>query len=70
MVLHGGVAAVTMSVWTVSYLRLRAPHHCGDLDPFRTIEPTSADFSNHLALNVFGKRTSMLHFPSRGKHLA
>ena len=31
------------------------PHHCGDLDPFRTIGQTSVDFSNHLALNVFGK---------------
>ena len=32
-----------------------APHHCGDLDLFRTTGQTSADFSNHLALNVFGK---------------
>ena len=32
-----------------------APHHCGDQVPFRTIGQTSADFSNLLALNVFGK---------------
>ena len=29
--------------------------HCGDLDLFRTSGQTSADFSNHLDLNVFGK---------------
>ena len=75
MVLHGGIAAKTTSVlltkhsWTVSCLRLRAPHHCGDQVPFRTIGPTSADFSNHLALNVFGKWTNMVHFPSRGNPL-
>ena len=35
--------------------RHRAPHHSGDLDPFWTIGQMSADFSNHLTLNVFGK---------------
>ena len=59
--LHGGIAAKTTSVlltkhlWTVPCLRHRAPHHSGDQVPFRTIGQTSADFSNHLALNVFGK---------------
>ena len=33
---------------------LTGPHHCGDQVPFRTIGQTSTDFSNHLALNVFG----------------
>ena len=33
----------------------RAAHHCGDLDPFLTCGQTSADFANHLVLNVFGK---------------
>ena len=53
-----GIAAKSTSVlltkhlWTVSCLRHRAPHHCSDLDPFRTNWQTSADFSNHLALNV------------------
>ena len=32
-----------------------APHHCGDLDPFRTIGQTSADFSNHRVLHRFWK---------------
>ena len=41
-----------------------------DLDPNQTIRPTSVDFSNHLALNVFGKRISMVHSPFHGKHLA
>ena len=69
MVLRGDVVAETTSVlltkhlWTVPCLRHRAPHHCGDLVPFRTIGQTSADFSNHLALNVFGKCISMVHFP-------
>ena len=59
--LHGGIAAKTTSVlltkhlWTVSCLRHRAPHHCGDQDPFRTIGPTSVDFSNRLALSDPGK---------------
>ena len=43
MVQLGVVAAVTISVLLMKpllialYLRRRAPHHCGDLDPFRTI---------------------------------
>ena len=40
-----------------------APHDCGDLVPFWTIAQTPADFSNHLALNVFGKCISIVHFP-------
>ena len=32
-----------------------APHHCVDLDPFRTLGPTSVDFSNRLALSDPGK---------------
>ena len=52
MVLHGGIAAETTSVLltkhlrTVPCLRHQTPHHCGDLDPFRTIGQTSVDFSN------------------------
>ena len=45
------------------------PLHCGDLDPFRTIGPTSADFSIHLALNAFGKCISMAHFSFHGNRL-
>ena len=32
----------------------RAPHRCGDPDPFRTTGQTSVDFPNHLVLNAFG----------------
>ena len=46
------------------------PHHCGDLDPFRTIGPTSVDFSSHPALNDSGRSISMVLSPSLGKHLA
>ena len=31
------------------------PTPCGDPDPFRSTGQTSADFSNHRALNVSGK---------------
>ena len=61
MARRGVVAAVTMSVLSMRSLliapcpRHRAPHHCGDPDPFRTIGQTSADFSNHRVLNVFWK---------------
>ena len=41
--------------FTVSCLRHRAAHHCGDLDPFLTCGHTSADFSHHRVLNAFGK---------------
>ena len=75
MVPHGGIAAETTSVlmtkhlWTVSCLRHQASHQCGDLDPFRTIGQTFADFSNRWVLTVFGKCTSMVHSPSHGKRL-
>ena len=58
---HAGTVAKTTSVllakllWTVSCLRHRAPSHCVDPDPFRTIGPTSVDFSNRLALSDAGK---------------
>ena len=48
----GVVAAVTISVLltksflTVPCLRRRAPHHCGDLEPSRTIGQTSVGFLN------------------------
>ena len=45
----------------------RAPHHCGDLDPFRTIGQTSVDFLNHRVLIDSGKCTSMVHSPSTKK---
>ena len=35
----------------------------------RTVGQTSADFSNHLALNDFGKCISMVHFPFHGNRL-
>ena len=47
---RGVVAAETISVLLtkpaviVLCLRHRAPHHCGDLDPFRTTGQMSADF--------------------------
>ena len=49
MVLRSDVVAETASLlltkhlWTVPCLRHRAPHHCGDLVPFRTIGQTSVD---------------------------
>ena len=49
------LSAIDEALWTVSCQRHRGPHHCADLDPFRTTGQTSADFSNHLALNVPGK---------------
>ena len=63
------LSTIDQSIWTVSCLRPQAPHHCGDLDPFWTIGQTSADFSNHLALNVFGRCISMVHFPFHGSRL-
>ena len=75
MVLRGDVVTETTSVlltkhlWTVSCLRHWHAHHCGDLDPLRTIGQTSADFSNHLALNVFGKCISKVHVPFHGNPL-
>ena len=68
--LRGVVAAETTSVLltkpllTVSNLRHRPAHHCGDLD----LGQTFADFSNHRVLNVLGKWTSRVHSPSHGKH--
>ena len=61
MVQRGDVVAETTSVpFYEAYMdsispTAPGPHHCGDLDPFRTIGQTSADFSNHLALNAFRK---------------
>ena len=55
------VAAATISVLSMKYfltvpcLRRRAPHPCGDPDPYRTIGRTSVVFSSPPALNVFGK---------------
>ena len=70
MVLRGYVAPETTSVLLTKHcLRHRAPHNCGDLDPFRTIGQTSADCSNHMALNVFGKCIGMVHFPFHGNRL-
>ena len=75
LVLHGGTAVKTTSVlltkqlWTVSCPRHRGPHHCGELDPFRTLGPTSVDFSNHLALSDPGKWTSTAPFPFLAKPL-
>ena len=40
---------------TVPCLRRRAPHHCGDPDPYRTIGRTSVVFLSPLALNDLGK---------------
>ena len=53
----------------VPCLRRRAPHHCGDPDPSRTIGHTSVDFSNHLVLNASGGLTSMAHSLSLGRLL-
>ena len=58
---RGVVAAETISVLLmkpfliVPCLRHRAPHRCGDPDPFRTTGQTSVDFSNHRVLNAFGE---------------
>ena len=50
------VSALLMKPFlTVPCLRSRAPHRCGDLDPFRTSGQTSVDFSSHPALSVSGK---------------
>ena len=64
MVLHGGrndLSTMTKHLRTVSCLRHRAAHHCGDLDQFWTIWQTSADLSNHLVLTVFGKCITCSH---------
>ena len=39
----------------VPFLRRRAPHHCEDLDPSRTIGLTYVVFTSTLAFNVLGK---------------
>ena len=76
MVLRGDVAAGTTSVLLtkplliVPHLRHRAPHHCGDLNPFRTTGQTSVDFSNHRVLIDFGKCACMVHSPSHEKNSA
>ena len=76
MVLRGDVAAGTTSVLLtkplliVPYLRHRAPHHFGDLDPFRITGQTSVDFSNHRVLIDFGKCARMVHAQSHEKHSA
>ena len=68
-------AAATMSVLSMKYfltvpcLRRRAPHHCGDADPSRTIGRTSVVFLSPLALNDFGKWTNMAHSLSLDKLL-
>ena len=59
----------TKPLLIVHCLRHRALRHCGHLDPFRTIGQTCADFSNHLALNDFGKCINMVHFPFHGNPL-
>ena len=80
----GGIAAKTTSVLltkhlrTVPCLRHQTPHHCGDLDPFRTIGQTSVDFSNSViwSQQIFSfqspkqKRLSIYNWnpgPRRGK---
>ena len=61
----GVVAAVTISVLLTKYfltvpcLRRRAPHHCGDPEPSRTIGLPSVVFSTP-ALSVSGKFVSMV----------
>ena len=61
VVLRGDAAAKTISVLSmrplliVPCLRHRAPHHCGDPDPSRTIGQTCVVSSSHRALNVSGK---------------
>ena len=76
MVMHGGIAAKATSVpltkplLTVPYLRHRAPHHCGDLDQFRTTGQTSVDFSNHRGPIDFGRCALTVHSPSHEEHLA
>ena len=65
---RGVVAAVTISVLSMKYLlivpclRRRAPHHCGDLDPFRTIGLMSLVFSSPLALSASGESINMVLF--------
>ena len=54
---------------TVPCLRCRSLHHCGDLDPYRTIGRTSVVFLSHPALNDFGKWTNMAPFPFLDKLL-
>ena len=57
----GVVAAATISVLSmkcfliVPCLRRRAPHHCGDPDPSRTIGRTSVVFLKHLGSQRFWK---------------
>ena len=76
MVLRGDAAAETTSVLltkpllTVPYLRHRAPHRCGDLDPFWTTGQTSVDFSNRRVPIDFGRCACVVHSPSHEEHLA
>ena len=57
----GVLAAETISVLLMKYFltvfcrHCRAPHHCGDPDPSRTIGQMSVVFLNTLALNFSGK---------------
>ena len=49
------LSMLTKPLLIVTYLRHRAPHHCGDLDQIRTTGETSVDFSNHRVPIDFGK---------------
>ena len=75
MALRGVVAAETTSVLLTKHLRIvpclrhRAPHHCGNLDPFRTIGQTSAGFLKPLGSHRFWKVHQHGAFPFHGKRL-
>ena len=65
-----GIAKKLLTIRAIMISTPRALHHCGDLDPFRTIGQTSTDFSNHQVLIDFGKCISMVHSPSHEELLA
>ena len=65
--LHDSSSGSSQSLGTVTDAAICRTSMSGDLDSFRTIGQTSADFSNHRVLTVFGKCISMSHSPSHGK---
>ena len=75
MVQPGVVEAATISVLLTKYFltvpcrRRRAPHHCGDQDPSRTIGRMSVVFWSHLVLRNSGKLANMALFQYLGKLL-
>ena len=52
---RNNLSTIDAAFLIVPCLRHRAPHRCGDPDPFRTTGQTSVDLSDHRVLNGSGE---------------